>query len=145
MMQPGRVGRRPLLAGGLLIAAGLLDVLSGYGSLTDDPYVVFSPRGLVHLDITGWSLLDVLIGAATAIAGLTTLTNRWWALTLAIAAATAGIAVHVLLFPYHPLLALMIAVLDGTAIRLLLSHRRGVRAAASEPPDGITRVGRSAR
>ncbi|TDC76492.1 hypothetical protein E1193_23810 [Micromonospora sp. KC606] len=115
--------RPPLLAGGLLVAGGGVDVLSAWAHTVSDPFVTIGEEGVRHVDITGWAWLNVGVGAAVTLAGLLVLTGRRGALPAAVGAAALGILVGVLLFPYAPIRTLLVVGLDGAAVRLLLRHR----------------------
>ncbi|ASW52966.1 hypothetical protein [Plantactinospora sp. KBS50] len=116
--------RPPLLAGGLLGSAGLIDVLSGYDGLTGDPYVIVTSEGLSQLDITGWAWLLLGMGILAVAAGLAVVGNRRWAIVPAIGVAVLDTALHLALFPFVPFVAVMLWVVNGAVIRLLLVHRR---------------------
>ncbi|MEU4368330.1 DUF7144 family membrane protein [Micromonospora chersina] len=115
---------RPLLAGGLLVATGLADMLSAYGTLRSRPFVVLSGGGLYPVDVTGWAWLHLVIGTALALAGLAAVTGRRGAATAAIGCAVLALAVNLLMLPYAPIRVVLVAALDAAAIRLLLRHRR---------------------
>ncbi|WP_433317636.1 DUF7144 family membrane protein [Micromonospora chersina] len=121
---------RPLLAGGLLVATGLADVLSAYGTLRSGPFVVLSEGGLYPVDVTGWAWLHLAVGTALALAGLAAVTGRRGATTMAIGCAVLALAVNLLMLPYAPIRVLLVAALDAAAIRLLLRHRRATGRAA---------------
>ncbi|MFG2107826.1 DUF7144 family membrane protein [Micromonospora chersina] len=120
---------RPLLAGGLLVATGLADVLSAYGMLRSGPFLVLRGGGLYPVDVTGWTWLHLAAGAAVALAGLAALTGRRGAATVAIGCAAPALAVDLLMLPYAPIRVVLVTALDAAAIRLLLRHRRATRRA----------------
>ncbi|GGR68849.1 hypothetical protein GCM10010169_10360 [Micromonospora fulviviridis] len=120
---PDRVGR-PLLAGGLLVATGLSDVLTAYGVLRSGTFMVLSEDGLYPVDVTGWAWLRLAVGTAVALAGLAAVTGRRDAATVAIGCAVLALAVDLLMLPYAPILVVLVAAVDAAAIRLLLRHRR---------------------
>jgi hypothetical protein len=114
---------RPLLAGGLLVATGLADVLSAYGTLRSGPFMVLIGGGLYPVDVTAWAWLHLVVGAAVALAGLAAVTGRRGAATLAIGCAVLALAVDLLMLPYAPIRVVLVAAVDAAAIRLLLRHR----------------------
>ncbi|MEU4482594.1 hypothetical protein AB0F68_31745 [Micromonospora sp. NPDC023966] len=120
---PERTGR-PLLAGGLLVATGLADVLAAYGMLRSGAFMVLADGGLYPVDVTGWIWLHLTTGTAVALAGLMALTGRRGAATVAICCAALAIAVELLMLPYAPIRAVLVTAVDVAAIRLLLRHRR---------------------
>ncbi|MGC3860447.1 DUF7144 family membrane protein [Micromonospora chersina] len=115
---------RPLLAGGLLVATGLADMLSAYGTLRSRPFVVLSGDGLYPVDVTGWAWLHLVVGTALALAGLAAVTGRRGAATVAIGCAVLALAVNLLMLPYAPIRVVLVTAVDAAAIRLLLRHRR---------------------
>ncbi|MET7967465.1 hypothetical protein [Micromonospora sp. NPDC005305] len=114
---------RPVLAGGLLVATGLADVLAAFGMLRSGVFVVLSEGGMHQVDLTFWAWLQMAIGAAVALAGLGAVTGRRGAGTVAIGCAGLAIAVDLLMLPYAPIRLLIVAAVDAAAIRLLLRHR----------------------
>ncbi|MGR6318103.1 hypothetical protein Q2K19_02345 [Micromonospora soli] len=118
---------RPLLAGGLLVASGLIDVLSASATLAATPFLVLTPGGVYPVDITGWARLHLAIGVAVALTGLLAVTGRRGTAGLAVGCAALAIVVDILLLPYAPFRALLVAAVNGAAIRLLIRHRRAVR------------------
>jgi hypothetical protein len=119
----------PVLAGGLLVATGLVDMLAAYGMLRSGVFVVLSDAGMHQVDLTFWAWLQLIIGAAVALAGLGTVTGRRGAATVAIGCAALAIAVDLLMLPYAPIRLLIVAAVDAAAVRLLLRHRRATRRA----------------
>ncbi|SCL57019.1 DUF7144 family membrane protein [Micromonospora chersina] len=115
---------RPLLAGGLLVATGLADVLSAYGTLRSGPFVVLSGGGLYPVDVTGWAWLHLVVGTALAVAGLAAVTGRRGAALVAIGCAVLALTVNLLMLPYAPIRVVLVTAVDAAAIRLLLRHRR---------------------
>ncbi len=115
---------RPVLAGGLLVATGLADVLSAYGTLRSGPFMVLIGGGLYPVDVAPWAWLHLAIGAAVALAGLAAVTGRRGAATVAIGCAVLALAVDLLMLPYAPIRVVLVAAVDAAAIRLLLRHRR---------------------
>lgn len=138
--EPAGAGR-PLLAGGLLVASGLIDMVSAYANTVGDPFMAVTRRGVYPLDITGWAWLHVAIGAAVAIAGLAAVTGRPGTTGTAIGCAALAVVVDVLLFPYAPVRAIFVVSLTGAAVRLLVRRRRAVGAGGG----ALSGVGRSGR
>lgn len=114
-------GRRsPWLASGLLVGAGLMDVISSYVHTGESAFVVVTERGVHEIDITGWAWLQLLVGAAVVVAGVAVLTGRRWAVLFAIGCTVAAVAVGVLWFAYAPVRALLVAGLGVGAVWLLI-------------------------
>ncbi|MFE9956636.1 hypothetical protein [Micromonospora sp. NPDC005299] len=127
-MAPERT-RRPVLAGGLLVATGLADMLAASGMLRSGTFMVLSEGGLHQVDLTVWAWLHLTIGAAVALAGLVAVTGRRGAATVAIGCVAVAIALDLLMLPYAPIRLVLVAAVDAAAIRLLLRHRRAVAGA----------------
>ncbi|WP_052744867.1 hypothetical protein [Micromonospora sp. HK10] len=117
---------RPLLAAGLLVGSGLVDMLAAYANTAAAPYLVLTRSGVHQLDIAAWAWLDLTVGALVALAGLLTLTGRRGAAGTAIGCAALAIVLDLLMLPYAPLRAVLVATVNAAAIRLLLRHRRAV-------------------
>ncbi|ASW57154.1 hypothetical protein [Plantactinospora sp. KBS50] len=128
--QPDVGRRRAMTAGIFLGSAGLLDILAGLAMLRSDPYFDVDAQGTHHLDLTGWTWLRLSVGLLVALCGLVTATQRRWILVLATVGAVASIGLNVLLFPFEPLVAVMVVALDLVALWLL------TRKAHSRPPVG---------
>lgn len=115
-------------AGIFLAAAGLLDTLASLAMIRSDPYVDIDVQGTHHLDLTGWTWLRLGVGLLVALCGLVTVTQRRWISVLVIVGAAASIGLNVLLFPFEPLVGVMVVALDLVAVWLL------TRKAHSRPP-----------
>ncbi|MBW4703991.1 MULTISPECIES: hypothetical protein [unclassified Micromonospora] len=120
--------RSLLLAGGLLVGAGLFDVLSGIGDVdSGDVYVSLHADGLVFYDLTNWAWLHVASGVLLVATGLATAFGRRPWTTAALVVGAAVVVVHLLFAPYHPIEALIVVGLVLAALRLVVRHRRGNR------------------
>lgn len=134
--KPGEVASGPdqpdqrtvLFAGGLLVGAGLVDVLGGITSLTGDPYVDMVDGVLYQYDVTGWDWFHVVGGGVNAFVGMLVATGRRGTLLLGITVTVFGVIVDALLLPYQPYRVLLAAALNITGIRILLRRRRQLRA-----------------
>lgn len=104
-------------------------MLTAYANTLADPFMVLTRHGFARVDITGWAWLHVAIGALVMLAGALVLTRRPAAIRFAVSSAVLAIAVDLLLLPYTPIRALLVAGFSGAAIRLLVRHRAaaGVR------------------
>lgn len=135
------VGGRPLLlAGALLGAAGLADVLSTVTAGAGDPYLVVRGETMYRLDITGWAWTHGITGLVTAVVGLLVLTGRRAVVVGATVVAVASVAVDLLILPYEPYRSVLSASLTVAAVRLLVRQVRRGRPAA-----GLRVTGRSGR
>lgn len=120
----GSAGRRPvLLAGGLLSAAGLVDILAAILPAATDPYVVTTYSAMYHLDITSWAWLHGVMGAAAATAGLLVVADRRWTALVGVVVAGLSVALDLLFLPFEPYRAVLAAALAATTIRLIARHR----------------------
>ncbi|MFF5175845.1 hypothetical protein ACFY3U_24925 [Micromonospora sp. NPDC000089] len=122
--------RRPLLAGGLLAGAGLMDLLSAWANTLGDPYLVETARGPTVVDITGWAWLHAAVAALVLAASLVVAAGRRGAVPLGLAAAGLSAAIDLLLFPFAPIRAVLVLGFTAAAARLLLRHRRATAAHA---------------
>ncbi|WP_343442709.1 DUF7144 family membrane protein [Micromonospora schwarzwaldensis] len=123
-----RPARRPLLAAGLLTAAGLVDAVSAWAHTGHARFAVATADGVYRVDLGGWAWAHLAVGAAVTVAGLALLTGRRWAVPVAYCCVLPAVVIDLLLLPYAPLRAVLVVALDGTALRLLLRHRRATRA-----------------
>jgi hypothetical protein len=123
------------LAAVLLGTAGVIDALTGLASIPLEPYVDIASTELFHLDIAGWGWVRLVVGVATALAGLAVLVDRRATTVAAIVTATMSIGLGILLFPYHPVTAWMTAMLAAVAVWLLAGQLGAAsRTPASRPP-----------
>jgi hypothetical protein len=124
-MAPRVANRRPpLLAGGLLSGAGLIDVVTSYPNTQADPFMVMTQSAIYRVDITGWIWVHMAVGVATVAAGLLVAANRRWTALVGVACAGLSVAFDILTFPYQPARAVLVLGLNIGAIRLLIRHRR---------------------
>jgi hypothetical protein len=116
-------GRQPpWLASGLLIGAGLIDVISSYAHTGEGAFVVVTEHGVHEIDIAGWAWLHLVVGTAVVVAGLAVLTGRRWAALFAIGCTVTAVAIGVLLFAYAPVRALLVTGLGVGAVWLLIRY-----------------------
>ncbi|MEU4780297.1 hypothetical protein [Micromonospora sp. NPDC023633] len=115
---------RRYLAAVLLGAAGGIDFLTGLAIVPLGPYVDIPSAEMFCLDITSWGWVRLVVGVATALAGLAVLVDRRATTVAAIVTATVGIGLGILLLPYHPLAVWMTATLAAVAVWLLAGQLR---------------------
>ncbi|MFI2713082.1 hypothetical protein ACH495_23460 [Micromonospora sp. NPDC018662] len=120
--------RRPLLASGLLAAAGLVDAVSAWAHTRHARFAVATADGVYRVDLGAWAWAHLAVGVAVTVAGLAVLTGRRWAVPVACCCVLPAVVVDLLLLPYAPVRAVLVVALDGAALRLLLRHRRVARA-----------------
>lgn len=121
----GQAGRRPpLLAGGLLGGAGVVDIVTSYPNTQGDPYMVVTQGGIYQLDMTGSVWTHIAIGMAMVVAGLLVVADRRWTTVVGLACAGLGVVFEILTFPYQPLRGTLVIGLNIAAIQLLIRHRR---------------------
>lgn len=111
--------RRRRLAALLLAGSGLYDCLSSIDDLNDDQFVLITREGLYRLDVSGWMWGQLVVGVLMVLAGILLLPGRRWMLRFAAVVAVGALALHVLLFPYRPVTALLVIGLSVGALRLL--------------------------
>ncbi|MEU1752183.1 hypothetical protein ABZ436_05930 [Micromonospora matsumotoense] len=127
--------RSLLLAGGLLVGAGIFDLLSGIGDVdSGDVYASLHADGLVLYDLTGWAWLHVASGVLLVVTGLVIALSRGRWVTAALVVGVAVVVVHLLFAPYHPIEALIVVGLTLAAVRLAVRHRRGTRVRPAGTP-----------
>ncbi|WP_420116878.1 DUF7144 family membrane protein [Micromonospora sp.] len=127
-MTARRPDRSLLLAGGLLVGAGIFDVLSGIGDVdSGDVYVSLHADGLVFYDLTDWAWLHVASGVLLVASGLVVAFARRRWVTAAMVVGAVVVVVHLLFAPYHPIEALIVVGLTLAAVRLVVRQRRGDR------------------
>jgi hypothetical protein len=120
----GGTGRRPaLLAGALLVFAGLVDVAAVPVAIVGDPYILLIGGELHHVDLTAWAWLRVAVGAATAATGLAIVAKRRSGARAGFVVAGIGVVVALVAFPYQPLHSLLDIPVNLAAVRLLLRRR----------------------
>jgi len=123
----GSGGRRPLLAGGLLVGANLADVVAIWPLASVDHFVVMTRSAMHQVDITGWVWAHMAIGTSVVVAGLLVMSyDRRWVRPFAVGCAVLAIAVGLAILPYAPIRAAFVISADAVAIRLLVRHRSRV-------------------
>ncbi|ATO14243.1 hypothetical protein CO540_10830 [Micromonospora sp. WMMA2032] len=115
---------RPLLAAGLLTAAGLVDAVSAWVHTGHARFAVTTADGVYQVDLGGWAEAHLAVGAAVLLAGLAVFTGQRWTVPLTICCVLPAVAVDLLLLPYAPVRTVVVVALDGAALRLLLRHHR---------------------
>ncbi|MDM4718129.1 hypothetical protein QTQ03_00430 [Micromonospora sp. WMMA1363] len=128
------IRRGVLLAGTLLIGAGVVDAVVAYATTSPDRFVIATGDNLFLLDITGWTWLLVIVSTAVAAAGVLVLARRRWTSAVGLGFGLVGLGLNLAFLPYVPLQTILVAGLTVAAARLLLRHLFPPRPSSSLRP-----------
>ena len=117
-----------LLAGGIMVMAGIWQVFIGTTALVHDKIYVGTPRYLYAFDLTGWGWAQLLTGILSIAAGYAALRGLTWARVLGIVLAGLSMVIQFMFVPYYPIWSILVIALDTVVIYGLASYHRDLTA-----------------
>ncbi|WP_205346855.1 DUF7144 family membrane protein [Pseudonocardia broussonetiae] len=113
-----------LLAGVLMIMAGVFNVVQGLVALFENEVYLTTPRYVFAFDLTTWGWIHLLIGLAVAVAGFGVLAGRIWGRIVGIAITALCMIGNFLFVPYYPVWSLLLVALNVFTIWALCAYDR---------------------
>lgn len=114
-----------LFAAVLLVIAGLLDVLRGISALAEDEVYIRTPDYVFKFDLTGWGVIELILGIVAIAVGIGLLQGMEWARMAGVALAGLLIVTSFLFLPYFPFWSIVLIALYGFIIWGLCTHDGG--------------------
>ena len=115
-----------LLASGILVIAGILQVFVGTTALVHDTIYVGAPRYLYAFDLTRWGWVHLLAGVLSVAAGFAGMRGQTWARMVGVGLASFSMITQFMFMPHFPIWSLIVIVLDFVVIYGLVTYRRPV-------------------
>ncbi|WP_282701084.1 hypothetical protein [Streptomyces sp. CC219B] len=101
-----------VFAGVLMLVNGVVAVLQGISALaTDDVYDVVG-NYVYKINLTGWGVILLCLGALAAAVGAGILQGAWWARMTGIFLASLSMVFHFLFLPYQPVWSVLMVAID---------------------------------
>ncbi|MGW2518328.1 DUF7144 family membrane protein [Streptomyces sp. NPDC001617] len=127
----GRVTGGAMFAGVLLLCGGVLAILQGIAALAHDDVYGRIGSYVYELDLTGWGVIHVVLGALVAATGWGVLKGASWARFTGILLASLSLIAQFLFLPYAPVWSVVLMAIDVFVIWSLASqHETAGRRAA---------------
>lgn len=130
---PSQAGRYPpepsgwvgwaLFGGAMMVMLGSFHVIQGLVALFNDEYYLVGKNGLlVHIDITGWGWIQIVVGVVVGLAGLALFRGAMWARVLAVILALASAIVNLGFLAAYPIWSAIMIALDVLVIYAVTAH-----------------------
>src|SRR5215212_6942409 len=112
-----------LLAGAILVIAGIWQVFIGTTAIVHDRIYVETPRYLYAFDLTVWGWVELLTGVLSVAAGYAALRGQTWARVVGIALCAFSMVVQFMFIPHYPIWSLLVIAMDVVVIYALAAYR----------------------
>ena len=112
-----------LVAGAILVIAGIWQVFIGTAALVHDQIYTDTPRYLYAFDLTFWGWAELLTGILSISAGYAVLRGLTWARMLGIGLAGLSMIVQFMFVPHYPIWSILVIALDVVVIYGLATYR----------------------
>jgi hypothetical protein len=119
-----------LFGAAMVILAGVFTVVVGLVALFNSRYYLVGPEGTLVLNLTGWGLLHLVVGALAIAAGVALLTGRTWARIVSVVLVGFNALTHLAFLPAYPVWGVIVIALDVLVIWAIVAHGNEAEAAA---------------
>lgn len=113
-----------VLAGVLMIIAGITGFLSGLAKVIKGGYFTYSSNYAYHWSTKGWGWTELIVGAVVFAAGVCVILGMVWARMLGVVLATLSAVASFLTIPFYPFWSIIVIALDVFIIWALVARRR---------------------
>jgi len=110
-----------VLAGVLMIIAGLWGFVEGLTAIVKRQFYTTVPNYTFRLSIHGWGWIHLILGIVVLAAGICVLVGMVWARVIGVALAALSALANFLFIPYYPVWALIVIALDVFIIWALVT------------------------
>ena len=118
-----------MVAGAIMVIAGIWQIFIGTTLLVHDNIYVGTPRYLYEFDLTVWGWIQLLTGVLSVAVGYAALRALMWARVLGIGLAAISMLMQFMFLPHYPIWSLLVIALDVVVVYGLASipsrFRRG--------------------
>jgi len=111
-----------LLAGAILVIAGIWQVFIGTAAIVHDRIYVETPRYLYAFDLTVWGWAELLTGVLSIAAGFAALRGQTWARVVGIALGAFSMVIQFMFIPHYPIWSFLVIALDAVVIYALAAY-----------------------
>src|SRR4051794_31808621 len=113
-----------VLAGAVMVIAGIWQIFIGTTALVHDKIYDGEPRYMHSFDLTVWGWAELLTGILSIVAGYAALRGLTWARVLGIGLASISMIVQFMFLPHSPIWSVLVIALDIGIIYALATYRR---------------------
>ncbi|MEZ7005232.1 hypothetical protein [Streptomyces sp. AD55] len=111
-----------VFAGVLLLLNGILSVLQGVAAISENDVYARVGTYVYELDLTGWGVIHVVLGAVLILTGWGLLRDMAWARVVGIVLASLSLIAEFLFLPYAPVWSIVMMAIDVFVIWALASR-----------------------
>jgi lysylphosphatidylglycerol synthetase-like protein (DUF2156 family) len=112
-----------VFAGVLMLCNGALAVLEGIAAIAKDDVYARIGSYVYEMNLTGWGILHVILGALVLITGYGLLKDMAWARFAGIVLASLSLVAQFLFLPYAPVWSVVMMAIDVFVIWALASRQ----------------------
>lgn len=109
-------------AGIIMILSGILNIIYAISAIAFPNWTVFTPGGLLLLNLNGWGWLHLIIGIVVMIAGFLVFSGNLFGRTIAVIMAGVSLIANFAWLPLYPFWSLVIITLDVLVIWAMIGH-----------------------
>jgi hypothetical protein len=113
-----------VLAGAVMVIAGIWQVFIGTAGLVHDKIYDGAPQYVYSFDLTVWGWAELLTGVLSIAAGYAAIRGLTWARVLGIGLASVSMIVQFMFLPHFPIWSVLVIALDIGIIYALATYRR---------------------
>jgi hypothetical protein len=122
-----------MVAGAIMVIAGIWQIFIGTTLLVHDKIYVGTPRYLYEFDLTVWGWIQLLTGVLSVAVGYAALRALMWARVLGIGLAAFSMLMQFMFLPHYPIWSLLVIALDVVVVYGLATYRPASDVAGSRP------------
>ncbi len=111
-----------LFAAIMMIMLGSFQAIEGLIGIFNHAFYAATPHYVYQFNTTAWGWIDLLVGAAVALAGVAVLAGQLWGRIIGIILAVLSGIANFLFMPYYPFWSMLILTLDVFVIWALAVH-----------------------
>ncbi|MFF8726357.1 hypothetical protein ACF073_07670 [Streptomyces sp. NPDC015171] len=110
-------------AGVLMLCGGVLAIFQGIAAVADDIVYARVDTYVYRLDLTGWGVIHIILGALVLMTGIGLLMDMAWARIAGLFLAALSLIAQFLFLPYQPIWSLVVMAIDVFVIWALASRQ----------------------
>lgn len=112
------------LAATVMTVSGLWSLFTGIAAVANGSFFVVTHNYTYNISITGWGVVNIVVGALVFAAGCALFARQTWARVVGVFLAAISAVMNFLFLPRYPLWAILIIALDVYIIWALTTVRR---------------------
>ncbi|MEU6664918.1 hypothetical protein [Streptomyces sp. NPDC046727] len=113
-------------AGALMVCSGILAILQGIAAVAKDEVYALVGNYVYRINLTGWGVIHIVIGALVLVTGIGLLKDMTWARFAGLFLASLSLIAQFLFLPYQPIWSFVMIAIDVFVIWALASRQEAV-------------------